>query len=148
VIEGVVAGNSDTPILSATIRRGMRKLAGSRYGWVVEDAVTTTAAPIVRVDAGGWQAEVHTTGLIWAAPPIWQSRAEDGASRAQAAIRKGDRILVLARTGDEGDIRLRAGGPESLFVVAGRPSSFLRRALNPPLVLCAYIALVVRSLLG
>ena len=147
VIEGVVAGSRDSPDLSATIRRGLRRLAGSRYGWVVEDTVTTTAAPIIRVDAGGWQAEVHTTGLIWAAAPIWQSRAEDGASRALAAIRKGDEIRVLARTGDEGDVRLRAGGPESLFVVAGQPSAFLRRALNPPLVLCAYVALVVASLL-
>jgi len=148
VIDGVVAGSGD-PVLTATTTRTARLVGSGRGGWSWDEvAVATTAAPVFRVEASGWHADVHTGGLMWAAPPIWQPRGDRRVIHAIAAIRPGDRVRVLARTGDAGDTSLRASGPESLFVIAGSPSAFLRRALRPPLVIAAYVALVVASALA
>ncbi|HUQ03726.1 MAG TPA: hypothetical protein VM261_14615 [Kofleriaceae bacterium] len=146
VVEGIV-GRSEGPALSATTARAVQSAGSGRGGWIWEELQTTaTATPSFELDAGPWRATVYTSGMTWAAPPAWQPLDEKRAIRAVAAVRSGDRVRVLARTGATPDDRsLRAGGPESLFLVVGTPSAFLRRALRPPVMLALYVALVIAS---
>jgi hypothetical protein len=147
VIEGVIAG-SGPAVLSATTKRSTESAGSGRGGWVWEEiAVTTTPVQAFDLDAGAWRAQILPAAMIWAAPPVWQPPDETGAIHAVAAVRPGDRVRVLARTGAAGDHSLRAGGPESLFLVSGTPSAFFRRALRPPVVIALYVALVIASTL-
>jgi hypothetical protein len=147
VIEGVIAGKGET-VLSATTTRSTESAGSGRTGWVWEEvAVTTTPVHSFELDAGAWRAEILPAAMFWAAPAVWQPRGADGAIHAIAEVRAGDRVSVLARTGDAGDHTLRAGGPESLFLVVGTPSQFFRRALRPPVLIAIYVALAIASTL-